>query len=169
VGVVALNEETRRPVVDDALSREESLRQLEQEMGVVIRRLRRVIGERARAVHESLQPASYLMLAYVEEHGPCRASEMVEVFDIDKGAISRQVQHLMTLGLLQGAADPWDRRATLLSITPEAVHRMQDVQMHRRRRMDQRLGDMSTQELSDFVTGLSRYNRALNVEQNELA
>ncbi len=50
-------------------SRADSIRMLEQEVGVLIRRVRRVIGERARAVHESLQPASYLMLGYVAENG----------------------------------------------------------------------------------------------------
>ena len=79
---------------------------LEQEVGVLIRRVRRVIGERARAVHESLQPASYLMLGYVNENGPVRASSIVEVFDIDKGAISRQVQHLIDLGLVERDARP---------------------------------------------------------------
>ena len=43
-------------------SRADSLR-ASSEVGVLIRRIRRVIGERARAVHPDLQPASYLMLA----------------------------------------------------------------------------------------------------------
>jgi hypothetical protein len=44
------------------VSRAEELGRLEQEVGVLIRRVKRVIGERARAVHPDLQPASYLML-----------------------------------------------------------------------------------------------------------
>ena len=57
----------------------------------MVRRIRRVIGDRARAVHADLQPSSYLMLTYVAENGPMRASAIAEQFDIDKGAISRQV------------------------------------------------------------------------------
>ena len=37
--------------------------QLLLEVGVLVRRVRRVIHERARAVHADLQPASYLLLA----------------------------------------------------------------------------------------------------------
>ena len=43
-------------------TRSQTLGTLEHEVGVVIRRVKRVIGERARAVHEDLQPGSYLVL-----------------------------------------------------------------------------------------------------------
>jgi len=144
------------------MTRADSIRDLEQEVGVLIRRVRRVIGERARAVHESLQPAAYLILGYVNESGPVRASSIVEIFDIDKGAISRQVHHLMQLGLVARAPDPADGRATLLTVTDEGARRMKDVADHRRKWLDERLGDWSEQELSDFVRELGRYNASLS-------
>ena len=72
----------------------------------MVRRIRRVIADRARAVHVDLAPSSYLMLTYVAENGPMRASEIAEQFDIDKGAISRQVTHLTDLGLLARVTGP---------------------------------------------------------------
>jgi len=144
------------------VSRADSLRQLEHEVGVLIRRIKRVIGERAQAVHEDLQPASYLMLGYLAEQGPLRASAMAEVFHIDKGAISRQVQHLVELGLVARTPDPDDGRATLVAATDDAVRRMADVAEHRRKWLDEQLGDWSDEELLDFVKVLGRYNEALN-------
>jgi DNA-binding MarR family transcriptional regulator len=144
------------------MTRADTIRDLEQEVGVLIRRVRRVIGERARAVHESLQPAAYLILSYVNESGPVRASSIVEVFDIDKGAISRQVHHLMQLGLIDSAPDPADGRATLLAVTDEGARRMQDVAEQRRKWLDEQLGDWSERELADFVKELARYNNSLN-------
>ena len=82
------------------MSRADELGRLERELGVLIRRVRRVIGERARAVHRDLQPASYLMLTFLAAEGPQRSSVVSEKFNDDKGAISRQVQHLSDLGLL---------------------------------------------------------------------
>ena len=143
------------------MNRDESLLQLEQEVGVLIRRVKRVIGERARAIHESLQPASYLMLGHIAEHGPVRASSVVEAFDVDKGAISRQVQHLIDLGLVARSPDPADGRATLLAVTDEAVRRMEDVSAHRRKWLDEQLGDWSDAQLAGFVDELGRYNAAL--------
>ncbi len=142
--------------------RAESLRQLEREVGVMIRRIRRVIGDRARAVHDDLQPASYLMLTWLADEGPVRASSMVDHFGIDKGAVSRQLQHLVELGLIERTPDPADGRATLVAATEDAIRRLEDVASHRRKWLDERLGDWSAEELEDFVKGLERYNLALN-------
>jgi DNA-binding MarR family transcriptional regulator len=145
---------------DAARARE--LARLEQEVGVLIRRIKRVIGERARSVHPELQPASYLMLTYLSTSGPQRASVLVERFGVDKGAISRQVQHLVDLGLLAREPDPADGRAVLVSATPDAVRRMEAVDRERRRWLDEQLAEWSEEDLHEFVTGLSRYNAALD-------
>jgi DNA-binding MarR family transcriptional regulator len=143
-------------------SRYESLRHLEGEVGVMVRRVKRVIGERARAVHEELQPASYLMLTWLADEGPVRASSMVDAFNIDKGAVSRQLQHLVDLGLVERTPDPDDGRATLVAASDDAVRRLADVAEHRRKWMDERLGDWDAAELSHFAELLERYNRSLN-------
>ncbi|WP_235547984.1 MULTISPECIES: MarR family winged helix-turn-helix transcriptional regulator [unclassified Nocardioides] len=135
---------------------------LEQEVGVMIRRIRRVIGERARSVHPELQSSSYLMLTWLNQHGAQRASAMAESFGIDKGAISRQVQHLLDLGLVDRSPDPADGRATLVSVTADAAVRIAEVNEDRRRWLDDRLGDWPEQDLSEFVRMLASYNAALD-------
>ncbi|HET7072419.1 MAG TPA: MarR family winged helix-turn-helix transcriptional regulator [Nocardioides sp.] len=144
------------------MSRADELGRLEQEVGVLIRRIKRVIGERARAVHPDLQPASYLMLTFLATDGPQRSSVMSERFNVDKGAISRQVQHLCDLGLLVRAPDPVDGRAMLISATPDAVRRLDAVDHDRRRWLEEQLVDWSESDLREFVAGLARYNRALD-------
>jgi DNA-binding MarR family transcriptional regulator len=119
------------------VSRAEQLGRLEQEIGVLIRRVKRVIGERARAVHPDLQPASYLMLSYLAADGPQRSSALAERFGVDKGAISRQVQHLVDLGLLDRTPDPDDGRAALVSANPDAVRRLKAVVDDRRLWLDE--------------------------------
>lgn len=143
-------------------SRAELLAGLERELGVLIRRVRRVIHERARAVHPDLHPAAYLMLGHLATHGPQRSSAMVDAFGIDKGAISRQVQSLEDLGLVERSPDPDDGRATLVAATPEAVRRLDDVAADRRRWLDSQLSEWSDEELAGFAAELARYNRALN-------
>lgn len=145
-----------------APSRDEQLRRLEGEVGVLIRRIRRVIHERARAVHEDMQPTSYLLLAWLINEGPMRASAIAENFAIDKGAISRQIAHLEDLGLVTRTPDPADGRATLVAASDDAVRRMEDVADHRRKWLDEQLGGWSATELDEFVDALARYNVALN-------
>ncbi|MCD4533607.1 MarR family transcriptional regulator [Nocardioides sp. cx-169] len=143
------------------MTRVELLRHLEQEVGVMMRRVKRVVAVRAELVHEDLQPAAYLMLSYVAEHGPLRASSMAEIFSTDKGAISRQVQHLVDLGLVVRVPDPDDRRAWLVSATDEAAARLDEVARHRRQWLDERLGDWTDERLEDFTRLLMDYNEVL--------
>jgi DNA-binding MarR family transcriptional regulator len=142
--------------------RTESLRLLEHEVGVMIRRIRRVLWDRARAVHPDLQPASYLLLAYLADQGPHRASALAETLCIDKGSVSRQVQHLLELGLVDRAPDPADGRATLVSASAKAVRRINDVTEDRRQWLDERLGSWEDAELASFAEELGRYNAALD-------
>jgi DNA-binding MarR family transcriptional regulator len=144
-------------------TRLDALRQLETEMAVLLRRVRRVVGERARAVHPDLQPSSYLMLGYIRDHGPLRASVMGAVFDIDKGAISRQVQHLMELGLVDRQPDPEDGRATLLTLSADGQRRMESVADERRKSLDDRLSDWTVEDLAAFAGMMRRYNDALGL------
>jgi DNA-binding MarR family transcriptional regulator len=149
--------------------RAESLRQLEREVGVLLRRIKRVIGERAQAVHPDLQPASYLMLTWLADEGPVRASSMVEKFAIDKGAISRQLQHLVELGLVDRTPDPADGRATLVTASDDARSRLDEVAAHRREFVDERLHDWDADELAGFVAQLTRYNLALDMAEEPVA
>lgn len=143
-------------------NRAEVLHKIETEVGVLIRRVRRVIRERSEAVHPDLQPASYLVLGYVRDHGPVRASAMCAVFGIDKGAISRHAQHLIDLGLVDRTPDPQDGRATLLTVSEDGQRRIEAVAQVRRKALDERLNDWTAEELGDFAGMLRRYNDALS-------
>lgn len=138
-----------------------ALRGIEREVGVLLRRVRRVIGVRARAVHPELQPASYLVLTHLEERGATRSSAVVEELGIDKGAVSRQITHLVQLGLVVREDDPADGRASLLSLTDDARRRLALVAAERSERFDRRLSDFDTEELAGFARQLARYNVAL--------
>jgi DNA-binding MarR family transcriptional regulator len=142
--------------------RQQSLRRIESEVGVLIRRVRRVIGERARAVHPELAAATYLLLAHVAETGPLRASALVDDMGLDKGAVSRQVTHLVELGLLERSQDPDDGRATLLAASDDARERLATVGRQRSERFGQRLSDWSEADLADFADRLAHYNAALD-------
>lgn len=141
--------------------RSETTTRLEQEVGRLVRRVRRVIHERARSVHPDLQPAAYLLLGHLAEAGPARSSALVEAIGIDKGAISRQVQHLTELGLVERTPDPVDGRASLLSATDDARRRLREVAAQRRAQLSERLAGWTDEELTSLVDELARYNAAL--------
>lgn len=155
------------PLATGARSRTDLLVGLETEVGVLIRRVKRVIAERSAIVHPELAAASYLLLTFLAEQGPVRASVLVERFHVDKGAISRQVQHLEELGLVERHPDPEDGRASLLGANAEARRRLEAVTAERRRFLDGRLGDWDDADLEAFVVALGRYNRALETPSSD--
>jgi DNA-binding MarR family transcriptional regulator len=128
---------------------------------VLIRRVKRVLGERARMLHPDLQPITFVLLTHIIAQGPLRAAELAEAFGMDKGGVSRQVQHLVSLGFVDRQPDPDDRRASLLVATEEAVARLQEMQQARTDRFERRLADWNDEELADFADRLAAYNEAL--------
>jgi DNA-binding MarR family transcriptional regulator len=140
---------------------DQTMRALEHEMGVLVRRIRRLIAERARLVHPELSPVGYSMLVALNDGGPRRASDLVDMFSIDKGAVSRQVGTLLELGMIERSPDPEDRRAAILAITEEGARRLASVAALRRREVSERLSGWSEEDLRSFVAMMSRYNGAL--------
>jgi len=140
------------------------MRALEHEMGVLVRRLRRLIAERARLVHPDLAPVGYSMLMALQDE-PRRASDLVDLFSIDKGAVSRQVQALLELGLIKRSPDPDDRRAAILTITDEGARRLEAAAERRRAEVLGRLASWQPADLQVFVESLARYNAALETPQ----
>lgn len=143
-------------------TRAESLHHLEREVGVLLRRIKRVIAQRAAEVHPDLQPGAYHMLSWIADNGPVRATALAEEFDVDKGAVSRTMQHLCELGLTDREPDPADGRATLVSASAEARRRLDDVETQRKLWFVERLKGWTVVELADVADGLARYNAALD-------
>ena len=141
--------------------RSADLRRIEGEVGVLIRRVKRVLAERARMLHPDLQPLTLVLLGHVMEHGPVRAADLVGTLGLDKSGVSRQVQQLVDLGLVERRADPDDRRATLLAATDDAVRRVSEMRQARSERFDQRLAGWSDDDLARFADQLAAYNAAL--------
>jgi len=140
---------------------DEAYQALEHQVMILIRRSKRAIALRAQMVHPELYPAGYLMLALLAERGPSRPSTIAEVFELDKGATSRQVQQLVDLGLVDREPDPDDRRASLLTPTDLALRGLAEVRDVRRARLSRRLGEWDEEDMADFINRLRRYNEML--------
>lgn len=138
-----------------------ALQQLEREVGVLMRRSRRAVRDRALMVHPELAGPAYLMLSFLIAHGPSRASDLADAFQLDKGAVSRAVHSLEELGLIRKEADPEDRRAMILHVEPEARRRMLAVSEQRLARLESLLEDWTLDDIGDFVESFVRYNALL--------
>jgi DNA-binding MarR family transcriptional regulator len=149
------------PAASEA-DRADAVGAVEDEVRALIHRVKRTIGAGARAVHEDLQGASYILLSWLASRPPVRPSAVVEALGTDKGALSRQLQHLVELGLVERRPDPDDGRASLVTVTEDAVRRLGRVDGERRRRACERLEGWSVEDLRDLADRLAAYNRALD-------
>ena len=107
---------------------------LEQGFPGIYRRVRNLISEYAHDIHPDLDGAGYVLLVQIRHHAPIRAAQLVEILNIDKSAISRQVRLLLDLKLIDRLADPNDSRASLLVPTEEGTRRVDQLQSTRLRR-----------------------------------
>jgi DNA-binding MarR family transcriptional regulator len=138
-----------------------SLQSIEREIGVLLHRVRRTTLENARTIHPDLQPAGYSILLFVIDRDGTRASDIVDHFGIDKGAVSRQVAHLERLGLVERSSDPHDRRAHTLVASSVGVERVRALREQRRSVFAGRLSAWTAADLSEFAEQLRRYNASL--------
>jgi DNA-binding MarR family transcriptional regulator len=86
-------------------------------------RLRLAITRTSRRLRQEagtgLSPTLTSALATIDRHGPLTPSELATRERVQRPTATRLVARLEELGVLQRAADPADRRSSLLSVTPE--------------------------------------------------
>jgi DNA-binding MarR family transcriptional regulator len=77
---------------------------------------------------QGVQWSTYGLLFHLTTGGPRRAGALAECVFVDPSTVSRQVDQLVRLGLVERRADPDDGRATLLAATEAGL------ELHRRMR-----------------------------------
>jgi DNA-binding MarR family transcriptional regulator len=85
-------------------------------------RLRLAIARSARRMRQEagtdLSPSLTAALATVERHGPLTPSELAARERVQRPTATRLVYRLEEAGLIARAADPGDRRSSLITVTP---------------------------------------------------
>jgi DNA-binding MarR family transcriptional regulator len=78
---------------------------------------------------------------------------------LDKSTVSRQVSHLVDLGLVDRAADPVDGRAQVLTPSAEGSARLTRIREVRRGRWEADLSDWPPADVARLGELLARLNR----------
>lgn len=141
--------------------RTDAIEGIEHELRTMVRLVKRIVADRAVEVHPGLLPASYYLLGWLAEHGPARGSALAAEFGIDKAAVSRHVQHLADLGLVERTPDPEDGRAHLIALSPQAAGAVESAGAERREAWGRLLGEWSIDDLATLNRLLGRLNQTL--------
>ncbi|WP_196814631.1 MarR family winged helix-turn-helix transcriptional regulator [Nocardia sp. BMG111209] len=140
----------------DAMS--DTVDEIEQQLLVALRRVRRVAREAAEKVHPGLEAAAYAFLVRLDAIGPSRPSDLAAYFHIGKATAGRQLAALEQLGLVTRQPDPEDGRAHLLDLTPDGRRRLSACRADRHRTLRERLSGWSEDDLTVLAGLLIRLN-----------
>jgi DNA-binding MarR family transcriptional regulator len=146
-------------IVPQDVGPHEAFVRLEREIGLLLRRARAISARLAGELHPDLDGAAYGLLALLEDAGPLRASDLVTRLGLDKSTVSRQVAHLVDLGLVDRAVDPVDGRAQVLTPSTEGSVRLSRIRDVRRGRWESDLSDWPAEDVARLGELLGRLNR----------
>jgi DNA-binding MarR family transcriptional regulator len=133
-------------------------------VGTQLGRLMRLV-ERAQAQYHAEHPdaverATYHLLVHLVNDGPRRSGTLADAVHSDPSTISRQVAHLVRLGLVERMADPEDGRATLLTATDEGRRVFEENRRVRIERFAEMLSDWPVADRRKLAELLGRFTTA---------
>jgi DNA-binding MarR family transcriptional regulator len=146
------------PVLHDDVT--DRMQALEGELLILFRQVRRASVSRARCIHPDLQLAGYAVLLWLAANDYARSADVAAALDLDKGAVSRQIDQLERLGLVERVPDAHDKRAHNLVLTAKGSQGVEALQERGRTELQQTLAPWSTKDIDAFVSLLRRYNQS---------
>lgn len=139
---------------------EEDLATADAVSGQLVRLVR--LLDRAHAQYQAECPdaverATYHLLVHLVKDGAHRSSALAGAVHSDPSTVSRQVAHLVRLGLVERAADPNDGRATLLVATGEGRRVFEENRRLRIEKVAAMLAGWSQGDQDTFAQLLGRF------------
>lgn len=144
----------------ESFDRRAKVHELEQEFNRLFVRRRFNALQLARQIDSEIEPASYSVLATLQQMGPQRMTAIARHLGIGKPTLSRQLSTLEHRGFVEKATDPADGRAQMVSLTEEGRARLESAQGDRAERYLQMLTPWREQEIETLSTLLSKLNKA---------
>ena len=128
-------------------------------------RLRLTIVRTARRLRQEagtdLSPSLTAALSTVERHGPLTPSELARCERIQRPTATRVLARLHDAGLVERAADPEDRRSSLISITPAGTALLERLRTRKDAFLAQRLDELEPEEVAALERAAEILERVL--------
>jgi DNA-binding MarR family transcriptional regulator len=123
---------------------------------------RRAVELREQRSGVRLQPAMLATLATVYRRGPIRLTDIAEAIELEPSRVSKEVQRLLSAGLVAQQPDPGDRRSSLLSLTERGREAFERYRKVADDILAEALADWSDQDLAGAASLLGRLATAVN-------
>ncbi len=100
---------------------------LEAELADFWRRGRTRTRQRARAIDARLDPTCYPLLVLLSRHDAVPMSTLIHKLELEKSTVTRQIDAVVRLGLVERRPDPEDARARRVALTELGRQRLDEV------------------------------------------
>ena len=121
------------------------------------------LSRRARDVGDDLHPGlslvAYTLLTQVDAAPGMRAADLAAHFCLDKSTLSRQLEQLITAGLLRRDGEQPGRRGNALALTAAGRQHLDAAADAVRDRLAERLTDWDDGDIAAFAKLVARFNR----------
>lgn len=100
---------------------------LETELVDIWRRGRIQIRDRVRIIDPRLDPTCYPLLVLLARHDAMPMSDLLAELGLEKSTLTRQIDSVVRLELVERNPDPDDARARLVALTDSGRRRLEEV------------------------------------------
>jgi DNA-binding MarR family transcriptional regulator len=137
------------------MAREAALDDLYQGLTTLSRRARDVGDD----LHPGLSLVAYTLLTQVDAEPGMRAADLAAHFCLDKSTLSRQLEQLISAGLLRRDGEQPGRRGYVLTLTAAGRRHLDAAARAVRDRLAERMTDWDDDDIDVFGALVARFNR----------
>jgi len=133
--------------------RESAIHKLYRSLATLMRRRAELSAE----VHPGLSLAGYTMLTQIEAVPGTRATDLADLFGLDKSTVSRQLNELEGAGLIRCEGEQPGRRGRTLALTAQGRRLLQREAERACQRFGERLAGWSDRDITAFARMVERF------------
>jgi DNA-binding MarR family transcriptional regulator len=113
-------------------------------------------------LHPGLSVVAYTLLTEISLTPGVRAADLCAHFGLDKSTVSRQLEQLISAGLLRREEERPGRRGNTLALTPAGEQHLAGAAQAIRSRLAEWLIDWNDRDLATFAELVARFNMSRN-------
>ena len=138
------------------VTREAALEDLYTGLTTMTRRARDMSGD----LHPGLSLVAYTLLTEIDLTPGTRAADLCAHFGLDKSTLSRQLEQLISAGLLRREGEQPGRRGNVLALTPAGEQHLAAAAQAVRHRLAGRLTGWDDRDIATFAHLVTRFNQS---------
>jgi DNA-binding MarR family transcriptional regulator len=138
------------------MTREVALEDLYHGLTTMARRARDMSGD----LHPGLSLVAYTLLTEIYLTPGVRAADLCAHFGLDKSTLSRQLEQLISTGLLRREGERPGRRGSVLALTPAGQQHLAAAAQAVRDRLAERLTGWDDGDIAALARLVARFNQS---------